>query len=83
MRSLSFALAACVPLAAFGQPKAPALPDGPGKEQVQQLCSGCHGLNRVMNSLPAGVLANVSMMIDLGVPIPPTGPRHRYLAKTV
>ena len=87
MRSLSFALAACVPLAAFGQPKTPALPDGPGKEQVQQLCSGCHGLNRVMNSgYPQAYWHTVvRMMINFGVPIPPDQvlPVTDYLAKNL
>ena len=40
----------CAAQAAFGQQKPPNLPEGPGREQVAALCSGCHGLGRVMNS---------------------------------
>ena len=49
------------------------LPDGPGKEQVAELCSGCHGLSRVMNSgYPQAYWHTVvRMMINFGVAIPP------------
>lgn len=72
-KSVLLVLAAFAPLAALGQPKAPALPDGPGKEQVEQYCSGCHGLNRVMNSgYPQAYWHTVvRMMLNFGVPIPP------------
>jgi virginiamycin B lyase len=31
-----------------GQTSAPALPDGPGKELVEAVCSACHTLERVV-----------------------------------
>ncbi|MSQ51173.1 MAG: cytochrome C [Betaproteobacteria bacterium] len=63
----------CLALPALGQQKPPALPEGPGKEQVAALCSGCHGLGRVMNSgYPQAYWSTViRMMINVGVPIPP------------
>jgi len=63
----------CAALPALGQQKPPALPDGPGKEQVAALCSGCHGLSRVMNSgYPQAYWNTVTrMMINFGVTIPP------------
>ena len=87
MKSLLLVLAALAPLPALGQPKAPALPDGPGKEQVEQYCSGCHGLNRVMNSgYPQAYWHTVvRMMLNFGVPIPPDQvlPVTDYLAKNL
>ena len=58
-------------LPAQGQP-APSLPDGPGKELVVSLCSGCHGLSRVMNSgyPQAHWYTAIRMMQNFGVPIP-------------
>jgi len=63
----------CAALPALGQQKPPALPDGPGKEQVAALCSGCHGLGRVMNSGYPQAYWNtvIRMMINFGVSIPP------------
>ena len=57
---------------ALGQQKSPALPEGPGKEQVATLCSGCHGLARVMNSGYPQAYWNtvIRMMVNFGVPIP-------------
>ena len=57
---------------ALGQQKPPALPEGPGKEQVATLCSGCHGLGRVMSSGYPQAHWNtvIRMMINFGVPIP-------------
>ena len=73
MKYLLLSLAASCPLLAHGQPKTPALPDGPGKEQVATLCSGCHGLGRVTSSgySQAYWHTAVRMMINFGVPIPP------------
>ncbi|HEX9806320.1 MAG TPA: hypothetical protein VGA34_05420 [Alteraurantiacibacter sp.] len=63
----------CAAVPALGQQKLVNLPDGPGKEQVQSLCSGCHGLNRVMNSGYPQAYWNtaIRMMLNFGVPIPP------------
>jgi cytochrome c5 len=36
-----------IPIAASA--KAPALPDGPGKAEVQKVCSGCHAAEIVMS----------------------------------
>lgn len=87
MKSVLLALAAVAPLSAFGQPKTPALPDGPGKEQVAQYCSGCHGLGRVMNSgYPQAYWHTVvRMMLNFGVPIPADQvlPITDYLAKNL
>lgn len=62
----------CATLAVYSQEK-PNLPDGPGKEQVETLCSGCHGLRRVMNSgyPQAHWYTAVRMMMNFGVPVPP------------
>jgi virginiamycin B lyase len=58
---------------AHSQQKPVNLPDGPGKEQVQALCSDCHGLNRVMNSgyPQAHWYTVMRMMINFEVPIAP------------
>jgi virginiamycin B lyase len=63
----------CAALPTHGQQKPVKLPDGPGKEQVETLCSGCHGLNRVMNSGYPQAYWNtaIRMMLNFGVPIPP------------
>jgi virginiamycin B lyase len=63
----------CATLPAHGQQTPPSLPDGPGKEPVATLCSGCHGLARVMSSgYPQAYWHTaVRMMINFGVPIPP------------
>ena len=51
----------------------PPLPDGPGKEIVQSACSGCHELARFTNSgyAPAEWKNVMSMMVNVGAPIPP------------
>ena len=63
----------CAALPARAQQTPPNLPDGPGKEQVAALCSGCHGLGRVMNSGYPQAYWNtvIRMMINFEVPIPP------------
>jgi virginiamycin B lyase len=74
MRSkLLIAVLLCASLPANAQQKPPNLPDGPGKEQVAALCSGCHGLGRVMSSGYAQAYWHtaVRMMINFGVAIPP------------
>lgn len=62
----------CLTPRARGQ-TGPKLPDGPGKEAVAAYCSGCHGLNRVMNSgYPQAYWHTaVRMMLNFAVPIPP------------
>ena len=75
-KSLLSALAAsllCATPSAHAQQKPVNLPDGPGKEQVATYCSGCHGLNRVMNSGYPQAYWNttIRMMLNFGVPIPP------------
>lgn len=73
LRAMRYLLVLLLPLLAHAQPRAPALPDGAGKAQVEQLCSGCHGLARVMGSgYPQAYWHTVvRMMINFGVPIPP------------
>src|SRR5512134_1372299 len=87
LRAMRYLLVLLLPLFAHAQPKAPALPDGAGKEQVEQLCSGCHGLARVMGSgYPQAYWHTVvRMMINFGVPIPPDQilPITDYLAKNL
>jgi virginiamycin B lyase len=63
-------LSSAIPAQAQQQPN---LPDGPGKEQVAALCSGCHGLSRVMASgYPQAYWRTaIRMMQNFGVPIPP------------
>jgi virginiamycin B lyase len=63
----------CTSFAAAGQQKAPVLPEGPAKKQVETLCSGCHGIGRVMSSgYPQAYWHTVvRMMINFGVAIPP------------
>ncbi len=52
---------------------APVLPDGPGKEIVQSACSSCHELGRFTNGgyAPAEWKNVISMMVNVGAPIPP------------
>jgi virginiamycin B lyase len=49
------------------------LPDGPGRDTVASLCSGCHGLSRVVASgYPQAYWQTVlRMMMNFEVPIPP------------
>jgi virginiamycin B lyase len=67
---LSAALVAAIVPAGAQTP--PNLPEGPGKELVQNLCSGCHGLARVMASgyPQAHWYTVVRMMVNFEVPIP-------------
>ena len=69
--ALAAALLCSIPLARAQT--APKLPDGPGREAVATYCSGCHGLNRVMNSgYPQAYWHTaVRMMLNFQVPIPP------------
>jgi len=66
------AVVLCLTPPARGQTR-PNLPDGPGREAVATYCSGCHGLNRVMNSgYPQAYWHTaVRMMLNFEVPIPP------------
>jgi hypothetical protein len=45
------------------------LPDGPGKQQVEQLCTGCHGLQPVVavRRTKAEWNAEVQSMVGLGM----------------
>jgi len=54
-----------------GQP--PQLPDGPGKDIVQQACSGCHALGRFINSgySPDEWNTVIAMMRNVGAPLTP------------
>ncbi len=63
----------CAALPAHSQPKPPNLPDGPGKAEVAALCSGCHGLSRVMASgyPQAHWYTAIRMMMNFEVPIQP------------
>jgi virginiamycin B lyase len=51
----------------------PQLPDGPGKEIVQQACSGCHALGRFTNSgySPEEWKTVIAMMRNVGAPLTP------------
>ena len=46
---LAVSVSALIPLAAQTAP-APALPEGPGKQLVETVCSQCHNLNQIRNS---------------------------------
>lgn len=88
MSKLSLALASILLLSAaplHAQQKPVNLPDGPGKEAVQNYCSGCHGLARVAASgYPQAYWhTTVRMMMNFGVPIPQDQviPVIDYLAK--
>ena len=63
----------CAAATAQAQQLADKRPDGPGKAEVVALCSGCHGLARVMASgYPQAYWhTSVRMMMNFGVPIPP------------
>jgi virginiamycin B lyase len=54
-----------------GQP--PQLPDGPGKDIVQQVCAGCHALGRFTNSgySPEDWKTVIAMMRNVGAPLMP------------
>ena len=39
-----------VPVRTQGRGQAVQLPEGPGKDQVQTLCTQCHALNQIVNS---------------------------------
>jgi virginiamycin B lyase len=51
----------------------PQLPDGPGKDIVQQICSGCHSLGRFINSgySPDEWKTVIAMMRNVGAPLTP------------
>ena len=44
------ALGAALPAAAQQQRAQPQLPEGPGREMVQAVCSGCHNANQILGS---------------------------------
>src|SRR5256885_13502491 len=48
-----------------------ALPEGPGKETVETVCTGCHQIGRIANSgyKPEDWRNVVSMMLNIGVPL--------------
>jgi virginiamycin B lyase len=47
-------------------------PDGPGKETVLSVCSGCHEVNRVRAGYtPDGWRTVIQMMKNVGAPVPP------------
>lgn len=62
--SVSLALAA----PAFAATKAPQLPDGPGKAEVQKICGGCHAPEIVLGhrDTKEGWAVIVSNMVDKG-----------------
>jgi len=69
-------LASSVPLALAQAPNPgpqPQLPDGPGKDIVQQACSGCHALGRFTNSgySPEEWKTVMAMMRNVGAPLTP------------
>ena len=41
-------LTGLVAIATAGQPPSPALPEGPGKDLVEAVCTACHTLERVV-----------------------------------
>src|ERR1700723_2290730 len=46
-------------------------PDGPGKDTVVSICSGCHDLNRLTAGYtPEGWLSVTTMMHNFGAPVP-------------
>ncbi|HXE27501.1 MAG TPA: hypothetical protein VN656_03255 [Stellaceae bacterium] len=51
----------------------PQLPDGPGKDIVQQSCAGCHSLGRFTNSgySPEEWKTVIAMMRNVGAPLSP------------
>jgi virginiamycin B lyase len=66
-------LAAVVPVdAQQAQPSSP-LPDGPGKDIVQQACSSCHSLDRFTHSgySPEEWKTVIAMMKNVGAPLTP------------
>jgi hypothetical protein len=48
VKSLGFGLAAFALAVTAGQSPPPALPEGPGKELVEAVCTACHTLERVV-----------------------------------
>ena len=51
----------------------PQLPDGPGKDVVQSVCSTCHSLNRFIHTgyTPKGWQTVIAMMRNVGAPLTP------------
>ncbi len=49
MTSLAASICVMIPVAVQAAP-APTLPDGPGRAQVQQVCTQCHNVNQILNS---------------------------------
>ena len=47
-RTCALLLAGFAPLFAFGQAPVSQLPDGPNRETVQRICSGCHSVQMFM-----------------------------------
>jgi virginiamycin B lyase len=66
-------LLAVVPVDAQQALSPPQLPDGSGKDVVQQACSGCHSLGRFTNSgySPEEWKTVIAMMRNVGAPLAP------------
>ncbi len=48
---LAVSVCALIPLVAQTAPAPqPAMPDGPGKQMVETVCTTCHNLNQIRNS---------------------------------
>jgi virginiamycin B lyase len=81
---LGSAVAMAAALAAAGA-GAQELPPGAGRDIVVQACTGCHEARRIVYSgyTPAGWHNVVSMMLNVGAPIPPDkiGDVEAYLAQ--
>ena len=72
MLQKSFLLAACLFLAAPARAQNAVLPDGPGKDTVQNTCSACHALTMITNSGHSKAQWDtvVHMMVNVGAQVP-------------
>ena len=70
----SFFAAGIIAVGAFpAHSQQPTLPEGPGKDIVENVCTGCHQLPRIMGFgyKPEDWHNFISMMLNIGVPVPP------------
>lgn len=71
LANLLFMSWAPLALAQASPSQQPQLPDGPGKDIVQSICSGCHSLNRFIHTgySPEDWTTVIAMMRNVGAPL--------------
>ena len=56
LSTMTAAVCLLVPLSAHAQAPSPGLPDGPGKQLVEGVCTGCHQTNMITQSSDAEIV---------------------------